>query len=86
MTPTTTLLIAGMNTVLVLIVLLLAVPLQLFLTHYINASYGSSTSANAAAAGADNVAGKEGKEGDRGIDTVRMEAFHRQVTRFLDGC
>ena len=72
-----------MNSALVLIVLLLAVPLQLFLTHYINTSYASSSSANSATAGPDSM-GSEGQDAGRGIDTVRMEAFHRQVNRLCE--
>ncbi len=66
----------GMNSALVLIILLLAVPLQLFLTHYINTTYPASTNANSATEGSVSK-DSAGKDVDGSIDTVRVEAFHR---------
>ena len=60
-----------MNSAIVLIVLLLAVPLQLFLTHYINTSYAAS--ATSAPSDVDTDPVKEVK----GIEAVRREALHR---------
>ena len=62
---------SGMNSALVLIILLLAVPLQLFLSHYINSIYAAGTTADSA------VSGKGGKEAPRTIETVRREALDR---------
>ena len=56
----------GMNTVIVLLMLLLAVPLQLFLSHYINTAYSDAESVDS---------GPENSKGD--INSVRTEAVHR---------
>ena len=62
-----------MNSVVVLLMLLLAVPLQLFLSHYISTAYAVTTSS-----GADSAkAGTDGVTGD--IHSFRAEAMHRQV-------
>ena len=53
---------AGMNSALVLVILLLAVPLQLFLSHYINTIY---TTSNAKSVGSES------------IESARIEAFNR---------
>lgn len=61
----------GMNSVVVLLMLLLAVPLQLFLSHYISTAYAVTTSS-----GADSAkAGTDGVTGD--IHSFRAEAMHR---------
>ena len=56
-----------MNSALVLIALLLAVPLQLFLTHYINSKYETTPTDDPLLADKNN------------IQSARVEAFHRQV-------
>lgn len=65
-----------MQTVLVLLALLLAVPLQLFLSHYINATYpGSSVVADSAVSGEESP-DPTGKVVSGDINSVRMEALH----------
>lgn len=64
----------GMNTVIVLLMLLLAVPLQLFLSHYINTAYAVSFDAESVDPGAAESP-TENVRGD--INAVRMEALHR---------
>ena len=63
----------GMNTAIILLVLLLAVPLQLFLSHYINTSYSGSD------APADSGEAAEPIRGD--INSVRIEAMNRYTSR-----
>ena len=68
-----------MNSALVLIVLMLAVPLQLFLSHYINSIYGST--GTSAAESATFVEGsstqQRGNEAPRSMESVRREALDR---------
>lgn len=59
-----------MNSTLVLLALLLAVPLQLFLTHYINTKYGAASN---------NKAESSPGSGQDNIQSARIEALHRQV-------
>ncbi len=66
-----------MNSAVVLLVLLLAVPLQLFLSHYINTAYTHAvpnSADSAASGGAEKSLGSKGK-GD--INSVRKEALNR---------
>ena len=69
----------GMNSVVVLLMLLLAVPLQLFLSHYINTSYATSASADSATSGEALPLGGSVSKSSGDIHSVRMEALHRQV-------
>lgn len=65
-----------MNSALVLIILLLAVPLQLLITHYLNTTYSTIADADSAVSDADSV-GSMGRDGNGGIQTVRKEALHK---------
>ena len=58
---------AGMNSALVLLALLLAVPLQLFLTHYINTKYGSGTPNTVESSSSEH----------KDIQSIRLEALNR---------
>lgn len=79
----------GMNAAVVLIILLLAVPLQLFLSNYIQQVYLESTSSDLTAAGK-GASGRKGVESDgqtmvvdRGgkkadnLDAIRADAMNR---------
>jgi len=67
-----------MNSALVLIVLMLAVPLQLFLSHYINSIYGSTgTSAAASAAFEGSSSTQKLNNAPKSIESVRREALDR---------
>lgn len=72
-----------MNSALVLIMLLLAVPLQLFLSHYINSLYATTT-ATATSDNADSALPTSSSASDLGkpdsvkdIQSVRREALDR---------
>lgn len=70
---------SGMNSVLVLIVLLLAVPLQLFLSHYISSIYSTATANDADSAFPIGSSTSElgGQESVKGIESVRRDALDR---------
>ena len=63
----------GMNPTLILILLLLAVPLQLFFNHYLQQSYSSSVSEVG-----DGGSGKMDTAGEvNGLNEARLEAMER---------
>ena len=71
---------SGINATLVLIVLLLAVPLQLYLNHYLNQTYttpstdgGTTSVKEAIKKGMDDAPPQE----EEGIDEVRKKAMER---------
>lgn len=64
-----------MNSAVVMIILLLAVPLQLFLTHYINTTYASSLNTDSTDSGSPSVRLK-GNNVDR-LQSLRTEALLR---------
>lgn len=82
-----------MNAAVVLIVLLLAVPLQLFLSHYIQQVYLESAASNHMATGrdaskadhlaSDNVVNDQELHGERkdNLETIRADAMDRLEER-----
>ena len=67
-----------MNSALVLLILLLAVPLQLFLTHYVNTTFGEQSDQLVSASSAAKLVLTGSEEGGS-IQSTRKEALIRYI-------